>query len=354
MKNTGHLSSHELINADSLLYIKTLPDNSIDLIATDPPYYRVKACAWDRQWENVADYLAWLDEFLSEFWRVLKPNGSLYMFCGSTLVADTELLVRQRMQVLNVITWAKPNGPWLRQNKESLRAFFPATEKIIFAEHYGSEGFAKGQAGYASKCAELKGEVFRPLIDYFISAREALNISAKEINQATGTQMCSHWFSRSQWQLPSPVQYEQLQTLFDRKAMEMGITSLLVDDHSGLTEQYQGLQAQYSTLRHEYDDLRQQYENLRRPFGVTRDVPYTDVWTFAPVASYPGKHPCEKPADLMEHIIISSSRQGDVVADFFMGSGATIKAALKLGRRAIGVEMEEERFLQTKAEIEAE
>lgn len=83
-------------------------------------------------------------------------------------------------------------------------------------------------------------------------------------------------------------------------------------------------------------------------------MPYIDVWTFAPVASYPGKHPCEKPADLMEHIIATSSRPGDVVADFFMGSGATIKAAKKLGRRAIGVELEEERFLQTKAEIEAD
>jgi len=285
---------------------------------------------------------------------VLKPNGSLYMFCGSKLAADTELLVRQRMQVLNVITWAKPNGPWLRQNKESLRAFFPATEKIVFAGHYGAEGFAKGLAGYASKCAELKGQVFGPLIDYFIRARDAMNISAKEINQATESKMCSHWFSRSQWQLPGSVQYEQLQQLFHRKAMEMGIVSPLTGDHSGLTEKYQGLKAHYSELRHEYDDLRQQYENLRRPFRVTREVPYIDVWTFAPVASYPGKHPCEKPADLMEHIIATSSRPGDVVADFFMGSGATIKAAKRLGRRAIGVELEEERFLQTKSEIEAE
>ncbi|WP_272672876.1 site-specific DNA-methyltransferase, partial [Providencia sp. PROV037] len=60
---------------------------------------------------------------------------------------------------------------------------------------------------------------------------------------------------------------------------------------------------------------------------------------------------CEKPAAMMEHIINSSSREGDVVADFFMGSGATIKAALKLNRRVIGVELEADRFEQTKAEI---
>lgn len=351
MKNTGYLSSCQLVNADSLSFIKTLPDNSIDLIATDPPYYRVKSCAWDRQWDTVTDYLAWLDEFLAEFWRVLKPAGSLYLFCGSRLASDTELLVRQRMNVLSHIIWAKPHGPWLRQNKEGLRAFFPSTERIIFSEHYGAEGFAKGQAGYASKCEDLKGQVFEPLIDYFMSAREALGISAKEINAATGKQMCSHWFSRSQWQLPSREQYECLQQLFSNKAREKGIISPLQEDYTGLAMGYETLQQDYGQLRKQYDDLRQQYEHLRRPFKVTVDVPYTDVWTFPPVTSYPGKHPCEKPADLMDHIITSSSRPGDVVADFFMGSGATIKAALKHGRSAIGAELEEERFKQTVGEI---
>ncbi|EFA4465393.1 site-specific DNA-methyltransferase, partial [Escherichia coli] len=90
---------------------------------------------------------------------------------------------------------------------------------------------------------------------------------------------------------------------------------------------------------------------LRRYFSVSAVVPYTDVWTHKPVQYYPGKHPCEKPADMLRQIITASSRHGDLVADFFMGSGSTIKAALLLGRRAIGVELEEERFNQTVREI---
>jgi adenine-specific DNA-methyltransferase len=38
------ISGTSLVNADTIEYIKTLPDNCIDLIATDPPYYRVKSC----------------------------------------------------------------------------------------------------------------------------------------------------------------------------------------------------------------------------------------------------------------------------------------------------------------------
>ena len=94
MKNTVKINSAELVHADSLEYIKTLPDNSLDAIITDPPYYRVKANAWDNQWPSVTDYLAWLDEFFAEFWRVLKPAGSLYVFCGPKLSSDTELLLR--------------------------------------------------------------------------------------------------------------------------------------------------------------------------------------------------------------------------------------------------------------------
>ncbi len=351
MKNTVNLNSIALVNADSLVYLKTLPDNSIDLIATDPPYYRVKSCKWDRQWGSVEEYLSWLDDILAEFWRVLKPAGSLYLFCGSRLAADTELLVRQRFDVLNHIIWAKPSGPWRRQHKEGLRQFFPATERIIFAGHYGAEGYAKGQVGYASKCREAKAQTFKPLIDYFRDARAVLGITATEINAATGTQMCSHWFSDSQWQLPNPEQYAALQKLFAEKARALQIANMLQDTHNHLAEQYTVLQHTYAGLVSEHDSLREQYQRLRRPFAVTAEVPYTDVWTFPPVQHYPGKHPCEKPADMMRHIIQTSSRPGDVVADFFMGSGATAKAAISLGRNTIGVELEEECFLQTQREI---
>ncbi|HDU2647203.1 TPA: site-specific DNA-methyltransferase [Yersinia enterocolitica] len=343
MGNTVYFNSLKIVNADSLQYIKTLPDNYIDLIATDPPYFRVKSCKWDNQWESESVYLAWLDELLSEFWRVLKPSGSLYIFCGSRLAPDTEILVRGRFNVLSHIIWAKPSGPWRRAHKEDLRAYFPATERIIFADHYAGPFTPKGST-YADKCKTLKQNVFKPLIDYFRSARASLGVSAKAINEATGRQMSSHWFSESQWQLPSAEQYAVLQNLFDRIASEKHLQGILSKPHHELVKEYQ-------TLNRQYSELSLEYESLRRPFTVTADVPYTDVWTFPSVAFYPGKHPCEKPSEMMEHIIRSSSRPGDVVADFFMGSGATLKAAVKLGRVGIGVELEEERFLQTASEL---
>lgn len=53
----------------------------------------------------------------------------------------------------------------------------------------------------------------------------------------------------------------------------------------------------------------------------------------------------------MELTVKTSSREGDLVADFFMGSDATMKAALKNNRRMPGVEIEKKRFELAKAEI---
>ncbi len=334
-----------LVNADCLDYLRTLPDNYIDLILTDPPYFQVKTNAWDNQWPDVETFLAWLDEVLVEFWRVLKPSGSLYFFCGSKLSAETEVLIKSRFNVLNHIVWAKPSGVWKRSHKPSLRSFFPATERIIFAEHYGAEGFAKGACGYATKCNQLKQEVFKPLIDYFKDARSALGISAKEINEATNTQMCSHWFSESQWKLPTQEQYENLQKLFNKKGGK------LFKLHDNLINERLELQKEYEVLKLKYSDLKQQYNDLRRAFSVTSEVPYTDVWTFAPVQYYKGKHPCEKPADLLEHVILTSSKEGQLVLDAFMGSGSTGKACLKLNREFIGIEMEESTFKKTSIDL---
>lgn len=340
-----------LIHDDCLNVLKSLPDNHIDLILTDPPYYKVKTNKWDNQWRTSDDYLTWLDDIFAEFWRVLKPAGSLYVFCGPHLCAETEILIKQRFNVLNHIVWAKPNGTWLRQHKESLRAYCTSSERIIFAEHYNAEGKFKGQVGYASKCESLRQTIFAPLIEYFRNARDELGVSAADINRATNSQMCSHWFSRSQWQLPNEKQYKALQELFNQIAKEKIQKGQLHENSNVLTSEYSVLSHDYEFLFKQYDDLKKEYEHLRRPFNVTKHVPYTDVWTHKPVAYYRGKHPCEKPSIMLEQIISASSKDGDLVADFFMGSGSTLKAAKKLGRFGLGVEFEEETFLKTVSEI---
>ena len=75
MANTVKISSCELINADCLEFIRSLPENSVDLIVTDPPYFKVKPEGWDNQWKGDDDYLKWLDQCLAQFWRERMQQG---------------------------------------------------------------------------------------------------------------------------------------------------------------------------------------------------------------------------------------------------------------------------------------
>lgn len=51
-----------------------------------------------------------------------------------------------------------------------------------------------------------------------------------------------------------------------------------------------------------------------------------------------GKHPTQKPLELLERIILASTKENDLILDPFMGSGTTGVAAIKLDRQFIGIE----------------
>ena len=327
----------QLIHGDCLEVMKTLPTSSVDLILTDPPYYKVKGDAWDRAWDTPEAFLAWFDQVAEQWHRLLKPNGSLYAFAWPKIAARVEVLLAERFEVLQRITWAKPAFSTKAEMnaKSGQRQFFPVSEALLFAEHRGADNMAKGVAGYAAQCDELRGFVFEPLRTYLAAERDRADFTTRRVAEAfqkksgsrTVTGMAGHWFERVQWTLPTAANYQWLRDLFNREQRDQ-------------------------FLRREYEDLRREYEDLRRPFCVTADVPYTDVWTFPTVSTRGSKHPCEKPLAMMEHIIRASSRPGAVVLDSFMGSGVVGEAAVRLGRDFIGIEADPEWLSRARARIE--
>ena len=53
-----------------------------------------------------------------------------------------------------------------------------------------------------------------------------------------------------------------------------------------------------------------------------------------------GRHPTQKPLDLLERIILCCTNPGDLILDPFMGSGTTGVAALKYDRKFVGIDQE--------------
>jgi DNA modification methylase len=84
------------------------------------------------------------------------------------------------------------------------------------------------------------------------------------------------------------------------------------------------------------------YRERRGDYIVERQA-IDNFWEDIPgIAITPQEYlgfPTQKPQALLERIISASSNKGDIVADFFCGSGTTLAVAEKLGRRWIGVDL---------------
>jgi site-specific DNA-methyltransferase (adenine-specific) len=329
-----------------------------DAVVTDPPYFRVKGEEWDRQWDNAAAFLEFIGERVTAWHRDLRPNGSLYCFASPKMAARVECKIGERFNVLNRIRWVKEAGwhnvlntiTWAKPpystkaemfDKPTMRAFFPASERIIFAEHYGADNMAKGEAGYQAKCDELRGFVFEPLRAYLESEVTRAGLSKRWLKDKwmaetnTKSELPRHWIEQAQFELPTAERYEWLRGHCNRNGGEY-------------------LRREYEDLRREYEYLRREYEDLRRPFAVTAAVPYTDVWTFPTVQAYEGKHPCEKPLAMLEHIITASTRHGATVRDDFMGGGSTGIACIRTGRKFVGIEKDARYFEIARKRLENE
>jgi len=82
---------------------------------------------------------------------------------------------------------------------------------------------------------------------------------------------------------------------------------------------------------------------LKTPLNELKGVAIHDVWTeFSALNSAAGEridYPTQKPEALLERIIRSSSNEGDLIADFFCGSGTTAAVAERLGRKWIATDL---------------
>lgn len=90
-------------------------------------------------------------------------------------------------------------------------------------------------------------------------------------------------------------------------------------------------------------------DNVTRVY--TDKNPITIIW--ASKDEEQREHPTQKPVALYEYLIKTYTNEGDTVLDFCMGSGTTGVAALKTGRKFIGIEKKSEYFDIARKRIEA-
>ena len=107
---------NQIIEGDCLEVMRDIPDKSVDLVVTDPPYlieYKTNHrkdknhdfCSTiqnDNNPELIKDYIA-------ECYRIMKDNTAIYMFCSFDKVDFFKQELEKHFTIKNMIVWVKNN-----------------------------------------------------------------------------------------------------------------------------------------------------------------------------------------------------------------------------------------------------
>ena len=157
----------EIIQGDCLAVLPTLPDNSVQIVLADPPYNIGKDFGNDSDKQPMEEYLAWTEKWIAECLRVLKPNGTMFIYGFSEILA----LILSRVP-FNInrrwIIWHYTNKNvaslnfWQRSHESILVLW--KEDKVFHRDEVReayTEGFLNGAAGKertATKGRFSKGE----------------------------------------------------------------------------------------------------------------------------------------------------------------------------------------------------
>ncbi|QEJ96954.1 DNA-methyltransferase [Treponema phagedenis] len=117
----------ELLHGDCLDFLPKIPDESIQSIITDPPYFLGmthngrKGC-----FNDLAICKPFYEKLFKEYKRILKPDGCIYFFCDWRSYAFYYPLLDSVMQVKNLLVWEKHGRP-------SLNVYGSGHELIMFS-----------------------------------------------------------------------------------------------------------------------------------------------------------------------------------------------------------------------------
>lgn len=274
------METNVIHNCNCIDGMRGLPDGSVDMCITSPPYYNLRNYKDHSEQlgmeKTPADFIESLCQVFDEVQRVLKPEGVCWVNIGDTYKNKGLLQIPSRFEVAmtdrgwilrNEIIWSKPNP----QPISAKDRFWTNHEKFFM--------FVKNKKYYFDqpRLPQKEVSIKRAFAKNHMDKRKDANTNDKE---------------------------------------GFSLSSNNQDKH---------------------------YEKLRERIlaGEVPTRPKFTVWDIAS-KSYRGAHFAVYPPELLIDPITSSSPEGGVVLDPFMGSGTTAEVAASLNRQYIGYEINEE------------
>lgn len=294
---------------DCLEGMKQIPDGSIDLVVTDPPYgtmdtdggRKIGIRGWDKKIPTVSMF--------AELSRILRPNGKLVLFSQEPYTSELITSAVPSLPFSYRAIWKKDSfGNCLGANKNMVSYF---EDVLIFSKVHPKHDF--------------KG--VHPLRPYFAKVLDFIGFaSCKDVNNALGHRRAEHAFyiNSTQFSLCTEKTYREL------------IDKFHIDEMTGFVqfEELQKIDTEYRTDL--INKMNTQYPSIFNLWEGGKSK--SNVWEYSKEKN--GLHPTQKPVALLEDLVKTFSNPGDIVLDFTIGSGSTAAACIRTGRHFIGFELD--------------
>jgi site-specific DNA-methyltransferase (adenine-specific) len=369
---------------DCLEVLKTIPDNSIDAVITDPPYgLSFMGKKWDYDVPSV--------EVWTECFRVLKPGGHLLSFAGSRTYHRMAVRIEDAgFEIRDQIMWVYGSG-------------FPKSHNIGKAIDANIKtGKSNPKSINQSEMSKTDGDVvtvIQPNNGILGEKREVI----KNIGASLETEQAKNWEGWGTALKPAHEPIVMARKPISEKSIAENVlkhgtgainidgsrivdgddrfpANIIFDEEAGQLLDKQSDKASRffycpKAAKKDKDEGLDNFEEKaqRVTSGGTRDFnarcancgkkfigsptticdcdnPVTDNQVF----KKKNNHPTVKPTDLMRYLINLVTPPNATILDPFMGSGSTGKAAVRCGLNFIGIEKEQEYMDIAKARIEHE
>ena len=313
-----NLPINQILCGDNFQLIQKLPDGSVQLVITSPPYFQQRDYGGGMGNEtSVNQYIDILLRLFRECVRVVKADGNIVFNVGDKYQESNLLLVPYRfaiaatetglVKLVNEITWIKSN-PTPRQFK---RRLVSSTEPFF---HF------------------VKSDDYFYNLDAFLAQARTQKQSSKKVNANVGQRY---------FELIAQSDLSES----EKTAARRELTEVIQEVKRGQTHSFRmkirGIHAE--PFGGQEGGRKLQLKNkgftIIRMHGnkLKRDVIETSVATVKA-----NKHPAIYPVEVVEEFLHLLTPPGALVLDPFMGSGSTAVACKKLGRDYIGYDINPE------------